>query len=515
MQKLLSVLIFFTTVGYAATDFTWNSTTNLSDIGTQVPIGDVVSNGTNTAISIWARYSGSTWVVESDYSTNNGENWNLPQTAISAISTSQPIPKISLNDSNYAVAVFQTFDGVNTYTIQQAYTSDGGIHWTTSLSPLATSSDAITDPHVALEPENTAISVWTGSDGSGHTIIQAKYSSDAGVTWSSVLDLSSTGAQTPEVAINSTLEAVAIWENGGVIQYTSSTDGGETWSTVDNISLLPDASEPKLAFCGIGNAVAVWKRNNGTHDVVESSYSFNGGATWSDPIVISDDSQNADVPQVSMNDDGAVIITWQSDNGSPAAIQYAYSFNGGNAFSDPITLSPLTENCVEPKVSINDDGVASIVFTNATHHQIQVSSSLDEGETFTPVQNMSYSVGEATHPSVVVNDQDFAILFWSFQVDTSYITQSIYGNFFNVSFAQHVKKLLLQRDIVNELSWETIPDASLYRVYLDEDLTMQVYENPSPSYFDHGQKKGETKTYYVTWADFYGEESSAVEISGP
>ncbi len=255
-------------------------------------------------------------------------------------------------------------------------------------------------------------------------------------------------------------------------------------------------------------------RDDGTHTVVESIYSMDSGASWSSPQQVSDPNGLAANPRISMNSDGNLVVVWES-HGANTVIEYAYSFDGGFSFSSPIALSTPAENGIEPDVSINDDGIAAIVYTDVADQIIVGSSSVDTGVTFSDPVALSFSNGSPGSPSVYVNDQDNAQVLWAMDMNGQYTVQTINGNFFTVNLTQSTKKLLFQRDHVNKISCLPMPEASLYRVYSDLYLTQMLYEGTSPEFYHHGQKKGASKTYYMTWADSFFEESSSVAISTP
>ena len=510
-QRFFLALALYNTA-WAATTFTWNSTTTLSEPGNSFyPNAKIASNGTDSAVAIWSRYTEGKWIVEEAYSSNNGKYWSLPITPISfnPQASLNPLPQIAMNDSDTTIAVFCVFDGIN-YTIQQAYSSDGGIHWTMGSFPLASSVTFLSEQKIALQGENQAIAVWTGVGG----VIQGEYSADGGQTWTTTGDLSLSGSQSPQIAINITDQALVVWERSGIIQAQYSVNDGATWNSSPNLSST-NAQTPQIALNDVGMAICVWTRNNGTNTIIESSYAYDGGATWSTPQILSDMTENSFYPQVSLNDNGEAIVVWQSNDGIHTTIQTAYSSDGGYSFSPYNIISIPSEDAAYPSVSISNDGIGAVTFTNTSENVIQVCSTIDAGATFTTPVYISSSQGQSTNSNVVVNDQDFALLLWPFQIGNAFTVQTLYGSFFRVLMEQKKTKLLLQRDYVNIISCETVPEAFMYRVYADENLTIPLYQGTDPIFYDHGQKKEFTKTYYMTWSDEYDEESSPGVVTGP
>lgn len=382
----------------------------------------------------------------------------------------------------------------------------------TPIVPLEASASEIKEPQVVLQGENHAIACWTGVNGQ----IKSGYSSDAGVNWTVTGALSGNGASRPQAAINIIDEACIVYELSGKILGQYSVDGGATWTASVPLNLSDiSAEKPKVVINDLGMAVVVWVRNNGMHTIIESVFSSDGGASWSFPQILSNPNEDADNLKVCLNSDGNTIAVWQSYNGVHTTIQYAYSFDGGFSFSSNIELTSSSEDNVTPDVSLNDDGVVAIVYRNSLYHDILVCSSVDEGISFSPSVILSSSLGDAVNPSVIVNGQDYALVLWSIDRSSFYTVETICGNFFNVYLVQDRKTLLFQYDYVNRIFCDPVPEASLYRIYKDVDLTELLYQGNVPEFFEHGQKKGISKTYYVTWADLYGEESSSATISGP
>ena len=496
---------------WANASIDWNSPINLSGPGVMFePVGEVVSNDVDQVIAIWARYNGN-WIVETAFSTNDGRNWFSPDTEITSGMQSlvNPTPRIALNDNNVAIAIFADHD--SQYEIKTAYSQDGGQNWITSATVLDAQATIIQDPQIALQGENLAVACWEGLNGAIH----AAYSSNGGIDWTVTGALSGIGASNPQVAINIVDEACLIYEIGGRIQGSYSVDAGAAW-TASTPTFLSDTTvtKQKVALDDTGMAVAVWVRDNGAHTVIESLYSMDSGATWSSSQVLSDPNEDADNPRVSLNSDGDTIVVWQSQD-THTVIQYAYSFDGGFSFSSPIALSSLANDSISPDVSINDDGVVAIVYVDITDQVILGSSSVDAGVTFFPPVALSSSGVSVGNPSVSLNGQDNAQVIWSIDTGSVYTVQTLFGNYFNVYLTQDVKKLLFQRDYVNRIFCDPMPDAFLYRVYSDAALTKLLYEGTVPEFFHHGQKKGAHRTYYMTWADSFGEESSSVEVTTP
>lgn len=501
---LFCFFLLLINVCFGINDFSWNSTTDLTtQSGTNfAPFGKIVSNDTDSAIAIWRIYRNGSWTIESAYSQNNGKTWYDPQEEIFSISQNIIVPAldIAINDDDIAIAAYTSYNASSPsfkYSLEEAYSNDAGNTWSTLNPPLEVSDYEILSPTLAIQGDGLGIVVWVETTDGLNYHLNGKYFD--GAVWNYSNFIVSDGIN-PKISMNINQQAVVIWEDDGTIFTKHSVDAGENWSLPTH-SFFANGTTPQITMNNDGNTVAVWNDSG----IIKSSYSWDGGNTWSDPQVLS--SSGASVPKISSNSDGEIIVAWQRNNG----IESCFSSNGGLSFSIPIIIYA---DGIMPEVSLNDDGIASISFIDS-HEEVLVSTTTNSGANFSFPVAISSSHGSAQNISLSVNNQDNALVLWSLEdtFEGSYKIQTLNGNMFHVNSEKLKKKLYLQTDLVNKITWDAMPDASIYRVYLDDELTNLIFEGNQTSFWDHGQKKGERKNYFVTWADFWGEESSAVEIA--
>jgi hypothetical protein len=122
---------------------------------------------------------------------------------------------------------------------------------------------------IAMNASGNAMLAWLEDDGFDTTSIWARAYSAAGVGGATVRidDLSTyTSGRTPQVAMDASGNAVAVWGQGRHIwsaRYVAGTGWG-TPANIDNVAGDFDASQPRIAVDASGNALAVWERSNGT-----------------------------------------------------------------------------------------------------------------------------------------------------------------------------------------------------------------------------------------------------------
>jgi hypothetical protein len=246
----------------------------------------------------------------------------------------------------------------------------------------ATGQDAY-DSQIVAAPNNTLTAIWYRSDGS-NDIIQTSSSTDGGATWSSVVDLSATGrdAYQPQIAAapNNTLTAIWYRSDGSndIIQTSSSTDGGATWSSVVDLSATgQDAYDSQIAAAPNNTLTAIWYRSDGSNDIIQTSSSTDGGATWSTPVNLSAAGESAYTPQIAAAPNNTLTAIWYRSDGSNDIIQTSSSTDGGATWSTPVNLSAAGESAYTPQiVAAPNNTLTAIWYRSDGSRDIIQSSSL-------------------------------------------------------------------------------------------------------------------------------------------
>ena len=179
----------------------------------------------------------------------------------------------------------------------------------------------------------------------------------------------------PQVAMNAPGNAFAVWEYqlSGVIQAKRYDVLAGFWQeeVVTLSSLDYESLEPQVAINNNGDAIAVWKRDDGggSCTIQANRYDVSSGS-WQFPDEVTNLSlsgQNASLPQVVMNDDGGAIAVWQRPTGTLGEIVIQANRYDGVSWQDPsnvINLSDINEKSEKPQIAMNDAGDAIVVWRN-------------------------------------------------------------------------------------------------------------------------------------------------------
>jgi hypothetical protein len=160
-------------------------------------------------------------------------------------------------------------------------------------------------------------------------------------------------------------DAVAVWSRvdglHSIVQASSRPVGG-AWSPAVNLSVGGrDAEDPAVGIDAAGNAVAVWRRHNGSKYIVQSATRPAGGS-WQAPIDLSAAGETAQEPQLAVNAAGDAIAIWSRFDGLDFAVQAAVRAGGGN-WQGALTLSAAGRDAEEPQVAIDPAGNAIAVWS--------------------------------------------------------------------------------------------------------------------------------------------------------
>lgn len=319
----------------------------------------IVTDRAGNWIAVWTVRQGDRRDIFASLSTNNGATWSDPVAVNSDEGAVNEVLDVNVElatdgNGNW-IAVWERFNGSTDPTgldsdIFVARSSDLGATWT-PLEPL--NAHALTDgpgdfdviPHISTDGAGNWVVAWTSDYSLGGTIgddfdILFSRSTDNGVTWTSPEALNSDAAT--DSFAGGTLEGlvtdgggvwIAAWTaenalngalgNDGDVLFSRSIDNGLTWSPV--APLNTDAFIDNRFDTGIrietdraGTWVAAWSFDSGVGRDLFYSNSFNGGSTWSNPIILNSnalfESGSAGAPQIAADTIGNWIIVWESED---------------------------------------------------------------------------------------------------------------------------------------------------------------------------------------------------------
>jgi hypothetical protein len=336
--------------------------------------------------------------------------WLSPE-AVSSREGEAFSPKVAVDAAGDSTAVWYRDDG--TREAVEVNTRPAGGRWAIA-GPLSDTARIADDPEVAVDPAGDAVVVWEEVVG-GHFLIEARVR-PAGGSWGAAEQLSSEGqsAIEPVVAIDAAGEAVAAWTRSDgskdIVEASTRPKGG-TWSAPEKLSAAGEDAREVGAGIGAGEATVVWRRANGTNQVIEASSRPRGGG-WSGAAELSDDSHEADNPEVAVAPDGEAVVLWRWDNGLHEVIQATVRAPGGGPWPLAEELSAFGSDAFEPAVAATDGGVAAVWSEGGAVLALIEVATLAPGGGWSPAKAISEGGGEANGAQVSLDAGGRAFVAW-------------------------------------------------------------------------------------------------------
>lgn len=285
-------------------------------------------NGDAYQISLSVSADQTTSAILVSRSSDGGDTWSEPTTLIRETSAFNFNDKESItadpNNSNYVYAVWDrsnkpgensSFNALHSFAFRSlpmfARTTNGGASWEAPRVILQSNANQFTiGNQIAVLPNGTLVDVFALSKGSGLQpslnpfTISVLRSTDKGVTWSPVIDIS-------------TDQSVAVLDP-------------DTGAPVRAGEGIPDiAVDPNT-----GTLYVVWsdsRFSGGAHNDVALSRSTDGGLTWSAPVKVNQTPGGAAAftPSVHVAADGTLAVTYYDfrNNTSAAGVPTDYWIN--------------------------------------------------------------------------------------------------------------------------------------------------------------------------------------------
>lgn len=300
---------------YTVSDNSWGEPVLIESGNGAAYSPKVAFDSNRSAIAVWEQKdNGSVSIYANHYNAAEG-NWGTP-TAIETGSGNAYDPQMAFDSNGNAIAVwFQIEGGVES--IYANYYCAAGGNWGAH-TLLEDGSGAASAPRVAFDHDGNAVAIWTQNDGSADSIYVNHYSAASG-NWGTqtLLETGSGAATGPQVAVDHDGNAIAIWtqDDGSVdsiyVNHYSSLDGSWGAQTLLDTS-DGTAGSPQVAIDSNGNALAIWTQYNSAsgNNIYGNRYIATDG-TWGTPARIEFSETSANTPQIAIDSNGNAIAVWQ------------------------------------------------------------------------------------------------------------------------------------------------------------------------------------------------------------
>lgn len=356
-----------------ASNYTWSFTTEdgawgsaeLIEVNTEIAgyYPKVATDATGNAITVWQQFDGT---QNSIYANRYvvGTGWGSPvliETNNMGYADSQ---QIAVDDSGNAIAVWRQSNGSQENIWANRYVAGTG--WGTA--------EQIDDnswtgaPQIAVDANGNAIAVWVQSAGGQNSIYANRYIVGTGWGNPELIETINLGhAYTPQVAIDATGNAIAVWSLKDGIRHDIWANRyvvGTGWGSAELIETdnTGDASFPQIAVDTSGNAIAVWHQFDGIRNNIYANRYIVGTGWASVELIETDNAGYANYPQLAVDVNGNAIAVWRQYDGTRNNIwanRYVVDTGWGNAELIENDNAGLADS---PQVTIDANGNAIAVW---------------------------------------------------------------------------------------------------------------------------------------------------------
>ncbi len=341
-------------------------------------------------------------------------------------------PHVGVDDDGNAIAVWLQDGTAGRDMVAKHYSVNNG--WGDTIVLDTSGYGGVGNPRVSFDGKGNAMVVWNQSDGNNYSIWANHYSAGSGWSGAEIIEDNDTGdAGFPKISLDSSGDAVAVWElttNGqdSIWSNRYSTDSG--WGSATMIESVGDGVgmywSAQVASDGGGNAIAVWCHYDGSR-VGLRAYRYSAGNGWGSAMQLDGDSAgNAEKPQIAFDGSGNAIVVWRQDDGTDNnlwAKRYSVAGGWGSATLLGVTVAGDTPH----QIALDESGNAIVVWkksgapfaegsaTNIWASRYSVGSGWSSA-----AQIGGNDTGYADYPHIAFDGNGNALAVWSLLVNDRY-----------------------------------------------------------------------------------------------
>lgn len=329
----------------------WSPSVTLSPAGNDVTGYQLLMDNSGNLTAIWLRVDSPGFTLQSATKLQSGA-WSSPVN-ISPVGQSIVSNSAVVDGLGNVTAVWSFFDGSN-WLLRSSTKLFGG-NWSNAVDISFPAASSVDDTELVADPQGTVTAVWSQHN-SVNTVFSATRTS-AGV-WSTPQNLSAAGFEgyNPQMAIDSKGNVIAIWRfNDGssdVVQSSTKPEGGSWAPARTEIGLGNGFVLIELASDSLGNLTLLGSDANSFTPNLEATSKSVGGL-WSSWVALSDPSEAVYGAQLVVDQSGNASAIWQWGNGFPGVtiVQTATCPFGGS-WSNIVNLSPASTSDNLPSLSL-------------------------------------------------------------------------------------------------------------------------------------------------------------------
>ena len=261
---------------------------------------------------------------------------------------------------------------------------------------------------------NDVYVLWNDNATGKYGIFLTK-STDGGTNFDTPVNISKNigSSGSPQFAVSGN-DVYVVWQAKATgkyqILFAKSTDGGATFTTPVNISNNSgDSSYPKV-LVSENNIYVVWAFTvtNKDYDILFSK-STDGGATFATPVNLSNTVGDTGLPQMVMSGNN-IYITWENNGPGNFDVFVAKSTDSGNTFYAPVNVSKNPKPSGAPQIVASGNDVYVVWMDNTPgNYDIFVAKSTDNASTFGTPVNVSNNTGDSGYQQIALSENNLYV----------------------------------------------------------------------------------------------------------
>ena len=199
----------------------------------------VAMDQSGNVIAVWTIFTGGFHYTKVATSSDYGASWN-PAITLDPANPSATFthPRVVMDDNGHALIIWFFADGAGDNFTRVASSSDYGGNWGNLVTLNTVAGQEETYPKIDMDSSGHAVAVWVNPVSGTSYAIQTAHSSDFGVSWSPPFTIDpalTTEFTYPEVSIDNFGHAIIVWNvhdtllSSWEIKRSNSFDYGSTW----------------------------------------------------------------------------------------------------------------------------------------------------------------------------------------------------------------------------------------------------------------------------------------------
>lgn len=401
--------------GFRIRDGAWRTAETIeSDNGGDARTPQVAFDTAGNAIAVWKQDSGTSTNARANRYTA-GSGWGEAETIELNDNGDVKAPQIAVDNAGNGLAVWAQSDGTLDNIRANRYTPDNG--WGTAQT--IGDGNAFT-PQIAFDSSGNAIAVWIQYDDTSQSnIVRAnRFTPATGWGTTDTIEGDSGDGRAPQIGFDGSGNALAVWElsSGAEVNIRANRftpDNG--WGSAETIDTeTEDARRPQIAVDDAGNALAVWRQNDGTRDNIWANRFSTDNGWGSAEKIETDDSGGALDPQIALDASGNALAVWEQNDGSRYNIR-ANRYTAENGWGGAEIIETDNDGgAFNPQIAIDDAGNALAVWeqSDGTRDNIRANRYTPENGWGTDETIETDDAGGAQQAQIAVNGSGMGIAVW-------------------------------------------------------------------------------------------------------